>query len=937
MFGAVDFQRDIKPILSNHCYQCHGPDAENRKAGLRLDTQQGVLAKGARGTVVVPGNPAESLLIQRAAHAKPALRMPPPYAHKDLSADQVKTLEAWISEGAVWKEHWSLIAPLRPEAPAVAKREWVRNPIDAFVLSRLEQERLTPAKEEDRARLIRRVSLDLRGLPPTPAEVAAFVNDKRSDAYERVVDRFLASEQWGEHRAHYWLDAARYGDTHGLHSDNRREIWPWRDWVIRAFNRNLPYDQFTIEQLAGDLLPNASIEQRIATGFNRNHIATGEGGVIAEEVKAIYIKDQVDTTSTVWLGLTLGCATCHDHKYDPLSQKDFYSFGAFFNNTTEVTTHGEIAEPEPLLIVAPEKDRARLAELEAALPQLRSQFQAATTKADPALTEEIKSKRTALLAQATPPAGDLSLRTPFTVQSRFTYLDNHRVILAAYNGTAFRFQLSVESFLPVVRIEAEGLKTPIAVRGNTYRIPPTSQSMQEISVSWDGSGSPEGVTIYADGRALSCSKVEPVPLALKAGWSSDSKYVRATQLFSRMLSARDVLLSLPEVEKQRLQILTNIEKDPATLELFTKLEALEQERRKIRMRSDVTLVMKEKGGPAVARILKRGQYDQPGDEVSAATPAVLPPMRTDWPRNRLGLAKWIVDESNPLTARVTVNRFWQEVFGTGLVKTAEDFGTTGEPPVHPLLLDWLAVEFRESGWDVKKLFRLMVTSSTYRQAAVSNAEKNTRDPENRLLSRGPRFRMDAEMLRDSALAASGLLDGTIGGPSVRPLQPEGVWEAVAVLYSNTRFYKPDAGAALHRRSLYTFWKRSAPLASLSILNAPAREMCVVRRDRTNTPLQALVTLNDPDFFAAARQLAIEAQRTTASVVGQVDFLGGRILSRKLETVERESALRSHAKLLQHYRANPSEAKQITSRNDFEGAALTVFASQMLNLDEALSK
>jgi len=906
--AGADFQKEVKPILANHCFHCHGPDAENRKAGLRLDTRAGVVEK-----VVTPGNAATSILWQRVSHSKAALRMPPPYAHKDLSPAQAEILREWIEAGAPWQEHWSLVKPVRPTPPAGAKY-----PIDAFIRARLAREQLLPAPEADRPRLIRRLSLDLTGLPPTPEQIDAFVRDTQPGAYERVVDRYLSSPHWGEHRARYWLDAARYGDTHGLHSDNRREIWPWRDWVIQAFNRNMPFDQFALEQLAGDLLPNATLSQRIATGFHRNHIATGEGGVIPEEVKAIYVKDMVDTTATVFLGLTLGCATCHDHKYDPLSQKDFYRMAAFFNNTTEVTVHGEIAEPEPVLLIPRQEDAGRLSQLELEVLRLRKQWQG-LLKAAKKEDSTLELKRKALHTQAVP-----ALQEPaFTVQVQCGYLDQHLITLAAGRQSGFRWELAIESFLPVFRLEGKGISGQLALRGNTIRVPPVSPRQTEITVTWDGSAGEEGVTLYVDGRPLALSRVGSRPLRA----TPDSKFIKRSLLYPRALGPLDVARSLfTHGELTRAAETHSAE--------FLALAEAEREYRRIRLRGNVTLVMREKDGAAKAHLLKRGQYDQPGEELDAAPPEVLFPMRSEWPRNRLGLARWLIDADNPLTARVTVNRFWQELFGTGLVKTSDDFGSTGEPPVHPELLDWLAVEFRESGWDVKKLFRLMVTSATYRQAAVSTEAKRPRDPENRLLSRGPRFRMDAEMLRDTALAASGLLERAVGGESVKPLQPEGVWESVAVLFSNTRFYQPDSGSALRRRSLYTFWKRAAPPPALEILNAPTRETCVVRRERTNTPLQALVTLNDPDFFAAARALAQQAIERSSS---PLEYVTQRLLSRRLTAEETAVAQRTHSRLVAHYRANEGEVRALIGRPDADAAAWVMLVSQLMNLDEVLNK
>jgi hypothetical protein len=932
---GVDFQKDVKPILSNHCYQCHGPDAPNRKAGLRLDTKAGVLS------TIVPGDPSASLMMKRAANPKVALRMPPPYAHKDLTPENVKTLEQWIASGAEWKEHWAFIAPERPTIPPVSKPEWVRNPIDAFVLARLDKEGLTPAGPEDRARLIRRVSLDLTGLPPSPEEVASFVKDRRPDAYERVVDHYLGSKSWGEHRARYWLDAARYGDTHGLHADNYREIWPFRDWVIQAFNKNMPFDQFTIDQMAGDLLDSPTIDQQIATGFHRCNVTTNEGGVIPEEVQVMYVKDRVDTTSTVWLGLTLGCATCHDHKFDPLTQKDLYRMAAFFNNTTQPPLDGNIPEPEPVVMIPKDADRARLAQLEPRFQDLQSQFEATTKgiKVDEAWKPELEWSREAVQATGANAGTPLQWKAPFTLQVLFSKVDVPRAVLASYTDSTLHLELALESMFPVVRIDNRLTKTRVAVRGNSARISPGMK--QEITVTYDGSGTPEGVTISVAGRSIPLGRVDPiVPEAAANGWVVDPKFTLSAILYPRRLPAEEVLVAAKMPEEQSQVVLHMLRTDQAFQGLFRELETLEAERRKIRMRGNVTLVMKEKqDSQPRARVLNRGQYDQPGEEVSADTPGVLPPMTEGQPKNRLGLAKWIVDERNPLTARVTVNRFWQEVFGTGLVKSSEDFGATGQPPVHPELLDWLAVEFRESGWDVKKLFRLMLTSSTYRQSAVAGVDRMQRDPENRLLARGPRFRMDGEMIRDLALATSGTLVNHIGGPSVKPYQPTGVWEAVAVLFSNTRFYQQGYGDDLHRRSLYTFWKRSAPPASLDILNAPSRESCVVRRERTNTPLQSLVTLNDPQFFEAAQNLAARAQDSSLQANARVDYMTSRILSRRLAPVEMAFVRNTYQKLNDYFAGHRDEAQKIAPKagQPADSAAWVMIASQLLNLDEALNK
>lgn len=935
--SAIDFQKDIRPILSKHCFHCHGPDSENRQASLRLDSQVGVLAQSKRGAIVKPGSLEESLLWKRVAHPKAALRMPPPSAHKDLNESQKQLLAKWIEAGAPWAEHWSFRAPRASPLPAVKQRQWPRNPIDHFVLARLEREGLAPAPEENKSRLLRRLSLDLTGLPPTPAETARFLRDPDPSAYERMVDHYLASPHWGEHRARYWMDAARYGDTHGLHSDNAREMWLWRDWVIRAFQSNMPFDQFTREQLAGDLLPDATWEQRIATGFHRNHIATGEGGVIAEEVRAIYIKDQVDTTAAVWLGLTLGCASCHDHKYDPVSQEDFYRMAAFFNNTTERIIHGEISEPEPTVMLPAAADRPRWAVLEKELKQKRMAWQQWLSRSAEACSSSSAPWQPAqqlLRDQASD--GELSWQRPFSVRLRFGEVDRHFTLLARSQGPGGSVQIALESFLPVVRLQSPDGKRSIQVRANSIRVAPASQKEQEITVTWDALGRPEGLNIYVGAQAAYLSLLpNPAWQGPQSERKEDLKVERLT--WPRVLSSEEILLAVEPASKDSQPILCALYGNTEARLAFTQWQAAEAEYRAFRLRGHVSLVLEEKPGPATARILKRGQYDQPAAEVLAGTPSALPLMDPALPRNRLGLAEWLLSPANPLTARVAVNRFWLEIFGTGIVKSAEDFGATGDPPTHQELLDWLAVEFRNSGWDVKKLIRLMVSSATYRQAAQSNETKQRLDPENRLLSRGPRFRMDAEMLRDSMLAQSALLVPKIGGPSVRPRQPAGVWESVAVLFSNTRYYAEDPGEARYRRSLYTYWKRGAPAPAMEIFNAPTRETCTVRRERTNTPLQALVVLNDLDFVEAAAALARQAVAQRSGLAARLNWISERVLNRRLDGQEQQTLHRHFQRLRQHFVAHPHELRDMTGTPDANLAAYIQLASLIMNLDEALTK
>jgi len=1034
---AVDFQREIRPILSNACFHCHGPDKGTRMAGMRLDTKDGALTARKSGTPIVPGKAKESLVYQRISNPDVAKRMPPEYSHKTLTPEQIETIRRWIDEGAQWKEHWAFVAPVRPTPPKVAQQSWVSNPIDAFILAELEKKGLTPAPRADRNTLIRRVSLDLTGLPPQPEEVAAFVKDASPDAYNKLVDRLMASPQWGEHRARYWLDAARYGDTHGIHIDNYREIWPYRDWVIKAFNHNMPFDQFTIEQLAGDLLPNPSLDQLIATGFQRCNVTTNEGGVIPDEVAAMYAKDRADTTGTVFLGLTIGCATCHDHKFDPISQRDFYSMTAFYRNTVQDPLDGNIRDTPPVIVVPREEDRPRWqqlndqeARLKARLTKIREgstiEFQqwlddddrekisSALEPADELLALSVKNKPELRLRNK---STDLPLLTagltgeghiegqkalhfcgresvelpsleyfeadrPFSVALWFQVPEEVKgevsYVLVSQTDPQSRYRgwaLELSEGIPSLRLTTQPNRSTRIRAANSEKLKPGTWN--HIAVAYDGSRYSSGLVMYLNGQmaAAETSGENPfagnfrtyVPLRVandgKRG-NFDGGAIAELHIYTRAISEGEAKLVsawpvIEEAHAKKTADLTPAEKDALQLyylnreysdyfEPAQQLRALGEERKTIARRGAETHVQQERTDQKpFAYVLYRGMYDQPRAKVDPDVPSALPPMPASYPRNRLGLAKWMVDPTNPLTARVAVNRFWQEVFGTGLVKTTEDFGSQGEAPSNPELLDWLAVEFRESGWDVQKLFRLMVTSSAYRQSALATPSKLQKDPDNRLLSRGPRFRMDGEMVRDYALAVSGLLTPTIGGPSVKPYQPEGVWETVAMEESNTRFYQQDYGDKLYRRSMYTFWKRSAPPASMDIFNAPTREVCSVRRERTNTPLQALVTMNGPQFVEAARVLAEQAIRESGSSVdGEIDFMAARVLCRPLVAKERDLIRNTQKQFLGYYDAHPEEARKLLAvgqapvngeANPADLAAATMVANQMMNLDEVLEK
>ncbi len=1050
---AVDFQRDVRPILSDNCFACHGPDEATREADLRLDTRDGAFSprppagrsNRPRDPAVVPGDIDASLLVERITHADSLRRMPPEISQKTLSDEQIGLLTRWIEQGAAWDQHWSFKPTDRPATPTVEDEAWIRDPIDRFVLARLEAAELTPAEEADRRSLARRVALDLTGLPPDPGTLATFLDDTEAGAYERLVDRLLSSAHWGEHRARYWLDAARYGDTHGIHNDNYREMYAYRDWVIKAFNENQPFDEFTVDQIAGDLLADPTLDQLIATGLQRNNITTNEGGVLVEEYEAIYAKDRAETIGSVFLGLTVGCATCHDHKFDPISTAEFYALTAFFRNTTQYVMDGNISDPPPTLVVPRDEDRDTWYRLRAEVGELEDAMTERLDAVEPTFAEWLAS------------AGHREIEAPLGVASELLSLDldgeepavvanGERQPITLHeavriepgpNGLpGLRFEDESSAELPPLELdtdtpfslalwiympEAEGSYTVAsqsdphdASRGwqitlgarelhfrlygdragpgrgatsvsinpnNTQRLTPGEWT--HIVFTHDGSGERGGLHIYRDGDRVAeqgsefFTKVQGSILTDRPFYlgrhdlrgEGKARYfggggIADVRVFDRALSVQEARVvsewgairtaaskapaELTDDDRHRLLLSFVNSGDEEYRRLVARRLEIETEWRDLRRHGSITHVMQESpDGEAAAHVLYRGMYDQPRERVLAGTPAALPPMPEDLPRNRLGLAHWLVDEANPLTARVTVNRFWQQVFGTGLVTTSEDFGAQGEVPSHPELLDHLATEFRDSGWDVKDFFRRLVTSSTYRQAAMLTPDKLEHDPQNRLLSRGPRFRMDAEMVRDAALAASGLLVRTIGGPSVKPYQPEGHWERVAMTSSNTSRYRRDSGDKLHRRSLYTFWKRAAPPPSMTIFDAGNREHSVVRRERTNTPLQALVVMNDTQFVEASRFLAQRAMREAGDDFDRrLDYVTTRLLSRPFDDAERAVARQTYDGLIDLYRADEAGAKKLVATGESahdaalpvsESAAWTMLASQLMNLDEALNK
>ena len=1151
---SVAFSRDVLPILTDNCFACHGPDEAERKARMRLDRKRDALDANRHGEhPIKPGSPEESLVYQRITATEPEDIMPPPKSGKTLTPAQIETIKSWIGAGAVWEEHWAFAAPERPALPEIEAPEWAKNPIDRFVASYLEREGLQPSPEADKTTLIRRAALDLTGLPPTPREVDAYLADQSPEAYERLVDRLLASPAYGEHMAHYWMDAARYADSHGYHIDAERSMWKWREWVIEAYNRNLPFDQFTIDQLAGDLLPDPTIEEKVASGYVRANMSTGEGGAIIDEYQSKYTFDRLETTSTIWMGLTMTCARCHTHKYDPITNKEYFGLYAFFNNLDESVMDGNQPHPDPYLKLptAEQSDRqARLKEqvqagqqrLDAADPELdiaqaewertwREQltefvsdvipFRVESTSGvaprvsdakEPDAKPAWKDQRTVTLAlepgrlaalrfelapwmgtgetdtdglgdlrlnsfeaewistatndpapepqeikfrsafasswtkdhepgqalddsidtgwrpekwtepQAAlfvldepvdvPTNAEVRLRLEFAASTQRTGLD--RIRYSAVSGEAVAERLSppkppawhvlgpfkspgveagldqvfdpetvvdLEKSYPGVREEIKWEAKSDIEDGKAHLLVNELHGVHGVYYLHRAYDLPKpgrvGLTLRADdvfkiwvnGKLAGERRVKEKPgegplrleVDLEAG--TNSLLVKVVNLqgachftFNREVpgSAQprtdiaSLLLTstnLSSGDAAKVRAFYRRARSPEWKTLADEVALYREENDTIENAIVTTLVAKERAEMRETFMLARGEYDKPGEKVEPDVPAILPPFPADAPTNRLGLARWLLDPAHPLTARVTVNRFWQQFFGTGLVKTAEDFGVQGERPTHPELLDWLATEFVESGWDMKHILRLIATSATYRQSSGAAPELLARDPENRLLARGPRFRVDGEVVRDTALAISGLLVQERGGRSVKPFEPPGLWEAVS--FNNSQKYVQDQGDANYRRSLYTHWKRQSPPPSMLLFDAPTREYCVVRRPRTNTPLQALALLNDPQFVEASRAFAQRILLEGGSTVESRIKYAFRLATARLPDQDETAAIASlFSEQLGEFQGDPAAANDLLGVGSFqhdraldpaELAAWTTVATVLLNLDETVTK
>lgn len=946
--NLVDFNRDVRPILSNHCWPCHGTDAAAvaRTGGLRLDTYDEATKERDNGhQAIVPGDTDESWLVRR-IEAPEAMRMPPTYANVDpLTPAQIATLKKWIEQGAKYQKHWAYEPPTRPQPPQVQNKEWVRNPIDQFVMARLEANGLQPEPEADKATLIRRATLTLLGLPPAPEEVEAFVADTRPDAYERLIDRLLESPHYGEHQARYWLDAVRYGDTHGLHLDNKRSVWPYRDWVVRAFNDDLPFNDFTLWQIAGDLLPNPTTEQLIATGYIRMNPTTNEGGAIEAEFQAKNTFDRVDTTSTVFLGMTMACARCHDHKYDPISHEDYFSMYAFFNSTADPPLDSNAELHMPVMKAPTPKQEAILNSLNEQMAGLRAKVN---------VPEAVKWGREA--AKTVPMAGKWEISGPY-VGNGFDPAFNNAELPETDPAAAQWRDLSLAD--SEIKANLVGKENASAYLRTTIRIP--EPYFCEIKI-----GSDDGVKVWGNGELLHQNKVlrgvvvdnDTVRFRLKAGENTlliklvnaggtDGISVGIGDPMTRRLRTAAMLAQKPSLTPQEEATLRGeyLMFGPATGDANQYRNASAQHRQLFDS-LPMTYIAQELPEPQPAHVLRRGEYDQPQQEVKRGVPSVVGELPKDAPVNRLGLAQWLIDPEHPLTTRVFVNRVWMRHFGNGIVKTVEDFGSQGEWPSHPGLLDWLAVEFMEKGWSVKQLHRMILTSSSFRQSAKVAGAKREKDPENRLISRGPRFRLDAEVLRDQSLYIAGLMNPEMGGPGVNVYQPAGLWEAVGYPTSNTARYVQDKGDVLYKRSIYLFWKRTSPPPVMAVFDAPTREACVVRRSRTNTPMQALTLMNETMYVEAARHMAERVLSEKQSDEDRLEHAFFIATSRKPKAPELAVLKDVLSGRRAEYALKPEDAKKLLQTGDSpystqiqqeELAAWTLLCSMILNLDEVVTQ
>ena len=1075
----LDFNQDVQPVLASNCFSCHGPDPEMRKAGLRLDLEESAFRKRpGRPDAIVPGHPESSELIKRIESSDPHYLMPQSAQDdaKPMKPGDIAILRRWIAEGAHYRPHWAFDKPERAALPEVQEKSWVKTPIDRYVLVRLKQEGLVPSPEADKATLIRRVTLDLTGLLPTPAEVNAFEHDTSPQAYEHVVDRLLVEPSFGEQRTRYWLDYVRYADTYGLHFDNNRDGWPYRDYLIKAFNSNKPFDQFAMEQIAGDLLPAKTIDPIIGSGWVRSGVSSNEGGTIPEELRVNIARERAEAYGATFLGLTVGCAVCHDHKYDPTTQKDFYQLSAFFNNIDEEPFNGDKPNWAPVLQIPKPENLKAYNEVLSKRSGLQSQLDASRLKerslisqwvasrenpAQPVSTDQLQLRLRLdegggeVLKNSAPhanpasfeigkfkpqwgettwlwpdfrmdtstrvmlgQAGDFEWNQSFSsggwlmVRSapNFTSSSVSGALISKMDTTQHSRGWDLAVVKGIVNVDlvdeapkeeapkppkAKGSKdkapkdkapkvvepkdtTPMrAIKVSTVKPLATDGHWDHLFFTYDGSGKAAGIKIYLNGGPVATKVVSDTlsgatirtQAPMQLGWrypdaqpARDTRY-QDVRLYGRTLNAEETqrllyedyvaeITSRPigQWDQDQWHVVSEFyfkNVDTSSKAIQGQIAELDAQLDKLSKGGDITIVSKERPSIAYANILTRGVYTARRERVEADTPHFLPSLPTGKPRNRLALAEWTVSPANPLTARVTVNRMWNELFGQGLVETTEDFGIMGQRPSNPELLDWLAVEFRESGWNMKHMYKLMVMSAVYRQSAKSTPEQLAKDPKNVFLSHGPRFRMDAEMLRDIALASSGLLVNKVVGPSVKTYQPPNVWETVGYPSSDTTKYKQEHGAALYRRSMYTYWKRMATMPDMDAFDAPARDVACTRRQRTDTPLQALVTMNDVQWVEASRALAERVIKEGGKRPEQrIQYLSDILLSHDPPPQMEAVLEQSFAQMQQHYAADPKAAHELIavgeSRSDPaisapELAAWTMVVSEVFNLDETLNK
>ncbi len=1050
----IDFNFHIKPILSDRCYKCHGPDENARKADLRLDLELGAFSrlKESGGQAFVKGNIAKSVVWNRIISYDPDFQMPPPESNLNLSAKEKALISKWIKEGAEWKEHWGFIPPEKPAVPTVMLGEVSKtegqltyNPIDNFILAKLKEQGLSPSPEADKERLIRRVTFDLTGLPPTLRDIEEFLSDASTQAYENLVDRLLTTEAHAERVAMEWMDVARYADSHGWHADGLREMWPWRDWVIQAFKRNLPYDDFGSWQIAGDLLPESSREQKLATGFQRNHSMSGESGIVREEYRLKYVADRTNTTATAFMALTIECASCHDHKFDPISQKEYYQLTSFFNNVHELGVIGNDKNFGPTVLLPKTDTENKLSKLSEEIDQVKSHIQmrksevAAIKKFVDAVKshpikppepdgyyplESISSSQTKdgktnrildhnskAVVNGTPEVtkgkkgnavrldsyydgiffkdvGEINLDEPLSagVWINIDDIGKFQTIMGNIGGKnsgwrGWIFYLDPQN-RPVVKLIHSRAHNYLHIISDEPIIP---GQWTHVFFTYDGSATADGLHIYVDG-----SKVEHtvgfdqlyksiIPVVTNSYKPNENPGVRMEKGPEYLYSDTDDGVISGDLDEVRIyhEYLTSLEVlelyriedssitddirtdnkdyldhylhriDELSQKLNQQLAKLRKEKFSLLKAVNEVMVMEEMPIPRRTHILERGQYDAPGQEVFPSTPEAILPFPDNLPKNRLGLAQWLFDDKHPLTARVAVNRYWQMIFGLGIVETAHDFGSQGALPSHPELLDWLAIEFRESEWDLRALLKMMVTSATYRQSSIASADKQQEDVKNIYLSRAPSYRLQAEMIRDNVLAMSGLLNRRIGGESAKPYQPSGLWIEKNEFSGFLKVFKQDSGESLYRRSMYTFIRRTSPPPMMSTFDAPDREICIVKRENTNTPLQALVLLNDPQFVEAARMLAERIQKEGGQKPqDQMTYAFRLVTGRLPSSTEHDLLMDQYETEIERFKKDPKSAMELLQVGDYpfdknldktSTAALAMVASTLINHDEAYMK